>query len=650
MWQAPLDDPYIRQVYVNGQRATLARLTGTFTAIEWAKGPLHDDDGLVLQQDAVFDSLLDARHLVFHWVMEWKDMVMLVDRIEKRADGSYVAWMLQPDWNAVFTMRMPDQFTYPQPGRSFFIENAQVLVNEPGEFYADIEKRMLYYMPRPGEDMATAQVIVSAREQLLRIQGYRIGEEVHDLAFEGLTFAYAGWNFSSLRSRFGWQAESFLVSSAYNAEAHPSTAVWVNGAQRIRFIRNRWQHLGGTALELPNNVTHMTVDGNLMHDLGDASILAGREMQMYMDETEEAVCSDVRITNNLIQETGRENLAGPAMMVYFGRNFTIAHNELRHYPYTGLSLGWGWDSYPDSTSLEDNVVTANRFDQGMLIARDGGAIYTLANQHGTIISENYISNQWDWTGGIYLDAGSSFITVDSNVIENTVFWLNHNTPAVHDNIISNNFSNTSNWNNNGVELSLLENNTIVTGNVWPEAAQKIMTSAGLETAYQDLRSLVSQVNDRPFPMAQDGKVYLADYTPWYVFPAQFYDYRVGAFPFDSDIFKRDELLSYRGVAYPHGIFTYPQSGLNYYLGRNFISFDTEFFVVGPTQCRGSDGAFLSIELDNEIVYTGPKLRNGSDPIHIHINVTGAEFLSIGTFPGDNSRCDYAVLGDPYVSK
>jgi hypothetical protein len=67
----------------------------------------------------------------------------------------------------------------------------------PGQGYINSATRTIYYVPRAGEDMATAQVLVpSGDEALLTVQGDLAGaapQRVSGLAFEGLTFSYAGW-------------------------------------------------------------------------------------------------------------------------------------------------------------------------------------------------------------------------------------------------------------------------------------------------------------------------------------------------------------------------------------------------------------------------------------------------------------------------
>jgi hypothetical protein len=96
---------------------------------------------------------------------------------------------------------------------------------------------------------------------------------------------------------------------------------------------------------------------------------------------------------------------------------------------------------------------------------DGGAIYTLSRQPGTLVAENYIHDieRNEWHGlwplpAIFLDNGSNFITVRDNVginVEGGVVRQNDNGP---DNFF---------FNNNGTSPSVIAN-------------------AGLELPYQDI--------------------------------------------------------------------------------------------------------------------------------------------------------------------
>lgn len=104
---------------------------------------------------------------------------------------------------------------------------------------------------------------------------------------------------------------------------------------------------------------------------------------------------------------------------------TVDHNTLRHLPYSGISVGWGWNQPEAQKSvLRDNRVTDNRITDVMEVAQeqhDGGAIYTQGAQPGTVLSGNYINrsafgNTERDGNGIYLDEQSSHILVEKNVI------------------------------------------------------------------------------------------------------------------------------------------------------------------------------------------------------------------------------------------
>jgi hypothetical protein len=97
---------------------------------------------------------------------------------------------------------------------------------------------------------------------------------------------------------------------------------------------------------------------------------------------------------------------------------------------------------------------------------DGGALYTLSRQPGTVLVENYISDivRYPWLGGyeingIFLDEGSSEITVRDNVFQN-----------IDDQNIR--------FNAVGPDNPVVDNDG---------SSSTIKASAGLESAYRNIR-------------------------------------------------------------------------------------------------------------------------------------------------------------------
>jgi hypothetical protein len=123
----------------------------------------------------------------------------------------------------------------------------------------------------------------------------------------------------------------------------------------------------------------------------------------------------------------------------------IAHNEIHDLPYTGISVGWGWgeeDSgggnypvipyrYTTPTPAGDNRIEFNHIHDVMLLRNDGGGIYMLSNQPGTIIRGNHIhdNSKGGGPGGIYLDEGSGFIEITGNCVYNVPTAMNYNNKA-----------------------------------------------------------------------------------------------------------------------------------------------------------------------------------------------------------------------------
>src|SRR5207248_386416 len=58
----------------------------------------------------------------------------------------------------------------PQPAR-YYLSNVAEALTEPGEFYADRAAGTIAYIPKPGEDVATAEVVVPRLPAVVRFDG-----------------------------------------------------------------------------------------------------------------------------------------------------------------------------------------------------------------------------------------------------------------------------------------------------------------------------------------------------------------------------------------------------------------------------------------------------------------------------------------------
>jgi hypothetical protein len=166
----------------------------------------------------------------------------------------------------------------------------------------------------------------------------------------------------------------------------------------------------------------------------------------------------------------------------------IAHNEICHLPYTGISVGWGWGMedaggggynqphrYTTPTPAKNNRIEYNHIYDVMNRMDDGGGIYMLGRQPGTILRGNHIhdcknpTSSRGWSQGLYLDEGSGFIEVTDN-------WVYGMTPLTCNNQAQNRLA-TCKIHDNIFGTKPLKSSISV---------RKIMDAAGLEPQYRNL--------------------------------------------------------------------------------------------------------------------------------------------------------------------
>jgi hypothetical protein len=347
------------------------------------------------------------------------------------------------------------------------VENAFELLDEPGEWYLDRKARTVYYFPRPGEDLRRAEVIVPALETLVELRG-TLDQPVHDLHFVGLTFADATWLQPSRIGHADVQA-NFLndlgkplerdgkVTTVHNEQIKSPANVVCRAARSVRFERCTFTRLGSGGLDLEQGSQDNVVSGCHFHDLAGTAIQVGdvRKDDHHPDDLR-AVVKNNQIVNNSIHDCCLDYKGGVGIFVGYTDGTVVAHNEICRLPYSGVSVGWGWGwgeedagggaygqkpFYDTPTTAKDNRIELNYIHHVMRELADGGGIYTLSIQPGTVIRGNHIHDNPGGPGGIYLDEGSGSIEVTGNCVYRVPRAMNFNNHAqeriktcpVHDN-------------------------------------------------------------------------------------------------------------------------------------------------------------------------------------------------------------------------
>lgn len=452
-----------RQLWVNDRKAVRARQ------------PNEDLARLVAWDKTNCSATIPARLLA--GITQPRRLEMIVDQVWEIAILRVRSIQYQGT-NAQLTFQSPEsrlEFEHPWPPVTvnakyqapFFLANALEFLDQPGEWFEDLDGGKIYYWPRAGEDLPHATVIAPALETLVQIAG-SAGQPAAPLQFKGLTFAHTTWLRPSRQGHVPLQAGMFLLDvrklSPKGTPYHPGldnlawigrppAAVAVNHASHLHFVDCTFTHLASAGLDFTSGTHDDLVERCDFQDLGGNGLQLGQFSDTnvethvpYAPSDPREICTHETIANNLIRDCGNEDWGCAGMAVGYARQVVVQHNELSDLPYTGISVGWGWTKM--TNALGHNLILANHIHHVGQRLGDLGGIYTLSAQPGTVVAENVISDMapspyvpdpqhWFY---LYLDEGSSGITVRDNWCPAEKILKNANGPG-------------NTWTNNGPQVS-----------------------------------------------------------------------------------------------------------------------------------------------------------------------------------------------------
>lgn len=304
-----------------------------------------------------------------------------------------------------------------------FFENARELLDKPGEFVWDAEDRTVTYLPRKGQDMRRASALTPVTERLMVVDG------AHDVRVRDIGFAHAAYGQPSTDEGYAGTQAGLTLTGASGPVDHagrhytkPSAALTIRGGRHVTVTGAEFTHLGGAGVILEAGTKESSVTRSRFTDLSSGAVYVGDAEPK--PEAERAGERNT-VAYNSIRGAGVEYTDAVGIWAGYEAELTVDHNTLDDLPYSGISVGWGWNQPEAQKSvLRDNRITDNRITNVMRVEHaqhDGGAIYTQGAQPGTVVSGNYINrsaygNTERDGNGIYLDEQSSYIRVEGNVI------------------------------------------------------------------------------------------------------------------------------------------------------------------------------------------------------------------------------------------
>lgn len=446
-----------RQMWINGKKAVRARDVDDFEKMFRIRS-LDKKKEVIYVPAAAVRKIVNTRNaeMVLHEM--WCVANLRIKDIKITGDSAAVTFH-NPESHIHFMHPWPSPMvTKDGHNSAFYLTNAKELLDTPGEWYLDTKANKVYYMPRKGENMKTADVEVPAIETLVKVEGTP-DNPVKDVTFEGIKFSHSTWMRPSISGHAPLQAGMYMIE-AYKLRpkmerpngdhkldnqgwvGRPAAAVSIDCAEDVNFSKCTFEHIASTALDYHTYIKGGSVDRCILKDVGGNGILAGsfgpeaHEAHLPYDPADRRIiCNGLSITNNLITDVTNEDWGCVGIGAGFVRNTNICHNEICEVSYTGISMGWGWNR--QVCSMANNHVCHNLIHHYARHMYDTAGIYTLGSQPHSFIEENvvrdiytpgYAHDPHHWFY-LYTDEGSSHITVRNNWTPTEKYLKNANGPG-----------------------------------------------------------------------------------------------------------------------------------------------------------------------------------------------------------------------------
>lgn len=436
---APSDVNYSREIYVNGRRAVIARNTGT--GINGWSG--YDNPNMTWYDNSVdgfpkyYEDTARDRTLTVHqgyttdssyefnnmnnwrnvsdiemvYLVGWTFHIIPVKSVQTNSSGGLNIEMKPQAFYDVQT-GIGGPLVIQDPN---YVQNAFELLDEPGESYFDRSSKYIYYIPRNGEDMQSAQVYVPKVEDLILGSG-ESNDHIKNISFTGISFECTGYNSPNSEEGAVTGQASFLKRNG-NWTKMPG-AIRFDYSSNIRFDDCKFKMIGKAGVDFHRESQNNTVIGSEFDGIGSSGIQIGPENSEESNYAADShVVKNNKILANKIYNIGESYNGAIGVWLGLTKGTIVSYNDLDHVSYTGISSGWSW-GYDCPTIAGQNVIEYNHIRNCLEKLHDGGGIYMLGYQPGSRIKGNHVhDNVVGAPGGIYLDEGSSGYTdISRNVV------------------------------------------------------------------------------------------------------------------------------------------------------------------------------------------------------------------------------------------
>lgn len=309
----------------------------------------------------------------------------------------------------------------------YWLEGHPDFADLPGEWFIDYKTEEIVLLASKDEKQAPGLTLPRLAEILTAFGTQE--KPVQNLTVQGITFT--GTRFPMPAGGImGVQAtmhEPRDVQGHIASKNRPmlQASVKFERAQNCHLLNCKFHHLGGTAAWLAGQTKNCSIKHCNIQHVGGNGINLGEDSSRKVDEKVWYQSAPQQVPTNNKVERCEISFCGEMLHGSIGiwaaiqKQVDIANNYVHDTPYTGISLGWLWSEVPSPAG--ENKIRNNKIEFVMQVLSDGGGIYTLGRQPGSIIENNVISDVPLNAGraesnGMFLDEGTTGFIIRNNTI------------------------------------------------------------------------------------------------------------------------------------------------------------------------------------------------------------------------------------------
>jgi hypothetical protein len=407
----------VRELFINGKRAVRARFPNEgFLRIKKAGADRRTHFYFEKGDFQIPEKVKDAELVLLHdWSIS-RIAVKEIDATENKLTAVDSIGARKPEFFNI------DNW---EPNPRYFLENAIEFIDTDFEWVFQSDTKKLILKLPENETPENHQIFIPVSEGLIVIAG-KENQTVKNIYFEGITFQYSNWQIPE-KGYCGVQACHFDPRPGDKGWAVVPAAIHATWGENIRFTNCSFKNLGGSGLWFSTGCKNCTAENSDFADISGNGIMIGEGQDRITNGGEwwksapEQVALANTIENCTITECGAQFYGAVGIWCGLTAETIIKNNEVFNLPYSGISVGWMWS--PEPTPCRKNTIEGNHIHHIMNILSDGGGIYMLGLQPGSVIRNNHIHDVEINAGraesnGMFLDEGITDVIVENNLIYN----------------------------------------------------------------------------------------------------------------------------------------------------------------------------------------------------------------------------------------